>query len=42
MCMEMRGVTKAGQFTYTSHFTGTFLDQPNLKQEFLDQVRGRP
>ena len=42
MCMEMRGVTKAGQFTYTSHFTGAFLDQPNLKQEFLYQVRGRP
>lgn len=42
LCMEMRGVTKAGQFTYTSQFTGAFLDQPELKHQFLAQVRTRP
>lgn len=42
MCMEMRGVNKAGQFTYTSRFTGSFLEQPGLKEEFLNQVGGRP
>ena len=39
MCMEMRGVHKTGQFTYTSKFSGQFATQEALRQEFLQQVR---
>lgn len=42
LCMEMRGVTKAGQFTYSAKFTGEFAANPALKQQFLAQVGGRP
>lgn len=41
LCMEMRGVTKTGQFTYTAKYTGAFTTQPALKQQFLDQVSGQ-
>ena len=37
--MEMRGVNKAGQFTYTDKFTGQFKIDSDLKQEFLNQTR---
>ncbi len=39
LCMEMRGVNKAGQFTYTDKFTGQFKTDSDLKQEFLNQTR---
>lgn len=41
LCMEMRGVNKAGQFTYTNRFVGTFKDDLTLRQEFLQQTGGR-
>ncbi len=40
LCMEMRGVNKAGQFTYTNRFTGVFKDDLALRQEFLQQTGG--
>ncbi|MCH3921698.1 GTP cyclohydrolase I FolE [Limosilactobacillus sp.] len=39
MCMEMRGIRKTGQFTYTDKFTGTFKTDLALRQEFLQQTR---
>lgn len=39
MCMEMRGINKRGQFTYTSKFTGVFDSDQSLREEFLAQVR---
>ena len=39
MCMEMRGICKTGQFTYTDKFTGAFHDDHDLRQEFLQQTR---
>lgn len=39
MCMEMRGINKRGQFTYTSKFTGDFDRDQSLREEFLVQVR---
>lgn len=39
MCMEMRGINKAGQFTYTSKFTGEFKDDLALRKEFLMQTK---
>ncbi|WP_461240882.1 GTP cyclohydrolase I FolE [Paucilactobacillus sp. N302-9] len=38
MCMEMRGISKSGLFTYTSKFTGSFKADQNLKQQFLQQT----
>lgn len=38
MCMEMRGISKSGLFTYTSKFTGVFRDDLELKNEFLRQT----
>lgn len=38
MCMEMRGISKSGLFTYTSKFTGSFKTDQNLKQQFLQQT----
>lgn len=35
MCMEMRGINKRGQDTYTSHFTGEFKTDDALRNEFL-------
>lgn len=39
LCMEMRGVNKAGQYTYTDKFTGRFKEDKDLKREFLMQTR---
>ncbi|WP_283584379.1 GTP cyclohydrolase I FolE [Limosilactobacillus difficilis] len=39
LCMEMRGINKRGQFTYTSKFTGQFDHDQSLREEFLAQVR---
>ena len=39
MCMEMRGVHKTGQVTYSSRVSGQFATQEALRQEFLQQVR---
>lgn len=39
LCMEMRGVNKAGQYTYTDKFTGQFKENKDLKREFLMQTR---
>ena len=41
LCMEMRGVQKTGQFTYTNRFTGVFRTDLALRQEFLNQSRGQ-
>ncbi len=38
MCMEMRGISKSGLFTYTSKFEGVFKDDLELKNEFLRQT----
>lgn len=39
MCMEMRGINKAGQFTYTDKYTGIFKENVDLRHEFLEQTR---
>lgn len=36
LCMEMRGVRKAGALTTTSRMVGAFLDDPSAKSEVLD------
>mgnify|MGYP003365604361 FL=1 len=41
MCMEMRGINKSGLFTYTNKFLGTFADDHELKNEFLQQTHQR-
>lgn len=41
LCMEMRGVQKTGQFTYTDRFTGVFKTDLTLRQEFLHRSRGQ-
>lgn len=35
LCMEMRGINKRGQDTYTSRFTGVFNSDEGLRREFL-------
>lgn len=35
--MEMRGINKYGQYTYTSDYAGLFNEDDRLKQEFLKQ-----
>lgn len=35
LCMEMRGINKRGQDTYTSRFTGVFDEDNELRREFL-------
>lgn len=35
LCMEMRGINKRGQDTYTSRFTGLFDEDDGLRREFL-------
>ena len=37
LCMEMRGINKYGQYTYTSDYAGLFNEDDKLKQEFLKQ-----
>lgn len=39
MCMEMRGVKKPGANTITSCMLGTFKDEINCRQEFLNLIK---
>jgi len=40
LCMEMRGVKKAGATTTTSRMVGAFLDDPSAKSEVLKLFHG--
>ncbi len=40
-CMTMRGVAKPGSLTLTTHFSGTFRDDPNELVRFMSLVRGK-
>ena len=40
MCMSLRGVTKPGALTVTSHFTGTFKDDVQEQVRFMTMIRG--
>ena len=40
MCMSMRGVTKPGSQTVTTHFIGTFRDDPKEVVRFMTMLRG--
>jgi len=40
LCMEMRGVQKAGATTTTSRMVGAFLDDPSAKSEVLKLFHG--
>ena len=40
MCMTIRGVTKPGSLTLTTHFTGAFKDA-SLQVRFMNLVRGQ-
>ncbi len=40
MCMSLRGVTKPGALTVTSHFTGMFRDDVQEQVRFMAMVRG--
>jgi|TARA_Y100000310_G_scaffold343135_2_gene449397 GTP cyclohydrolase I len=40
LCMEMRGVRKAGATTTTSRMVGAFLDDPSAKSEVLKLFHG--
>jgi GTP cyclohydrolase I len=40
MCMSLRGVTKPGALTVTSHFTGTFKDDVQEQVRFMTMLRG--
>lgn len=41
MCMSIRGVTKPGSLTVTTHFTGAFREDPNELVRFMTLVRGK-
>jgi GTP cyclohydrolase I len=40
MCMSLRGVTKPGALTVTTHFTGMFRDDPQQLVRFMTMLRG--
>jgi GTP cyclohydrolase I len=40
LCMEMRGVERAGGVTRTACFLGSFVDDDRARSEFLDSIRG--
>lgn len=40
MCMSLRGVTKPGALTVTTHFTGAFREDPNELVRFMTTLRG--
>lgn len=40
-CMTMRGVAKPGSLTLTTHFTGSFRDDPNELVRFMSLLRGK-
>jgi GTP cyclohydrolase IA len=42
MCMSLRGVTKPGALTVTSHFTGMFRDDVQEQVRFMTMVRNSP
>jgi GTP cyclohydrolase I len=41
MCMSVRGVHKLGSQTVTTHFSGTFREDPNLLVRFMTLLRGK-
>jgi GTP cyclohydrolase IA len=40
MCMSLRGVTKAGALTVTTHFTGAFREDASEQVRFMTMLRG--
>jgi len=40
MCMSLRGVTKPGALTVTTHFTGAFRDLAEEQVRFMTMLRG--
>jgi len=40
MCMSIRGVSKPGALTVTTHFTGMFRDDPKQMARFMAMLRG--
>jgi len=40
MCMSLRGVTKPGALTVTTHFTGAFRDVAEEQVRFMTMLRG--
>jgi GTP cyclohydrolase I len=42
MCMSVRGVSKAGASTVTTHFTGMFNDNSEQQLRFITLLRGAP
>lgn len=40
MCMSIRGVSKPGALTVTTHFTGAFRNDPNELVRFMSMLRG--
>ncbi|MFA6267099.1 MAG: GTP cyclohydrolase I FolE [Pseudolabrys sp.] len=41
MCMSLRGVTKPGSLTVTTHFAGAFRDDPKELVRFMTMLRGK-
>jgi GTP cyclohydrolase I len=41
MCMQMRGVESQNSVTTTTSFSGTYLEDPSLKEEFLKLVTNK-
>ena len=41
MCMSLRGVEKPGSSTITTHFTGSFRDDPNEQVRFITMLRAQ-
>jgi len=41
MCMSIRGVSKPGALTVTTHFTGAFRNDPNELVRFMTLLRGK-
>jgi GTP cyclohydrolase I len=41
MCMSIRGVSKPGALTVTTHFTGAFRKDPNELVRFMTMLRGK-
>ncbi len=41
MCMSIRGVSKPGALTVTTHFPGAFREDPNELVRFMTMLRGK-
>ncbi|MDP2296741.1 MAG: GTP cyclohydrolase I FolE [Pseudolabrys sp.] len=41
MCMSIRGVSKPGALTVTTHFSGAFRNDPNEMVRFMTLLRGK-